>query len=169
MRIGDATSPESLREEFPSVSPVAALLTVLGLVPFVLLGLGALGHDPIPAGRMLSALIDYAALVLGFVGAVHWGLALAPTGIGRQSPRAWLILAVVPMLVGWVALNLEPWMALVLLIVGSVATVLAEREANRRGLLPPGYLWLRYGFAVVSVAMLTTVLTLRLLGQTTVF
>ena len=38
--------------------PVAALLTVLGLVPFLVCGLGALGHDREMAGRMLTALID---------------------------------------------------------------------------------------------------------------
>jgi hypothetical protein len=148
---------------------MSALLAILGLVPFVVCGLGALGHDPVPAGRMLNALIDYAALVLAFAGAVHWGLALSPPGTGRPSPRAWLPLAGVPLLLGWIALNLEDRIALVVLIAASVAMIFGERAADRRGLLPPGYLWLRYGFTVVSVAMLTTVLTLRLLRQTIVF
>jgi hypothetical protein len=151
------------------MSPVAVLLTVLGLVPFVVCGLGALGHNPDPADRMLTLLIDYAALMLSFVGAVHWGFALAPVEPERPRPWLWLALAVVPLLLGWLALTLEPWMALVVLIIGAIATVLGEREAHRRALLPAGYLWLRYGFTVVSVAMLTTVLTLRLLGQTIVF
>jgi heme exporter protein D len=35
--------------------------------------------------------------------------------------------------------------------------------------MPHRYLWLRWGFTVVAVAMLVTVTTLRLLGQTIAF
>ena len=52
---------------------------------------------------------------------------------------------------------------------GVVGAVLAEHEADRRGLMPLHYLWLRWGFTVVAVAMMVTVLTLRLLGQTLIF
>ncbi|MEJ0016598.1 MAG: DUF3429 domain-containing protein [Acetobacteraceae bacterium] len=62
---------------------LAILLTLLGLVPFVGCGLGALGSDPVTATRMLDALISYAAIMLAFAGAVHWGIELQsrqPTG-----------------------------------------------------------------------------------------
>jgi hypothetical protein len=55
------------------------------------------------------------------------------------------------------------------LIVAYIATVLAEHEAGRRNLLPPRYLWVRWGFTVVAVAMLVTVMTLRLAGLTISF
>jgi ABC-type uncharacterized transport system permease subunit len=151
------------------MSSIAVLLTVLGLAPFIACGLAALGPNPQTAARMTTALIDYGALILSFVGAVHWGLVLAPTGTDRRLPAVWMVVAAVPMLLGWLALSLGDDLALVVLIAGSLATVLGERQASRRSLLPPGYLWLRYGFTVVSVAMLTTVLTLRLLGQTIAF
>jgi hypothetical protein len=44
-----------------------------------------------------------------------------------------------------------------------------EQEAAKRGLMPPHYLWLRWGFTIVAAAMMVTVLTLRLLGQTIAF
>jgi ABC-type uncharacterized transport system permease subunit len=117
---------------------------------------------------MMAALIDYGALVLSFVGAVHWGFVLAPSGADRRLPALWMAVAVVPMLLGWLALSVGDDLALAVLIAGSIATVLGERQAGRRPLLPPGYMWLRYAFTVVSVAMLTTVLTLRFLGHTIV-
>lgn len=155
---------------------LAILLSVLGLVPFIVCGLAALGTDPDTAGRMLDALIGYAALALAFVGGVHWGFELEPSQPPRQTPgtgRARLALGVLPLLFGWIALVLPlvvaPWVSLILLIVAYIAAVLVEQEAGRRSLVPPHYLWVRWGFTVVAVAMLVTVVTLRLLGQTISF
>jgi hypothetical protein len=162
--------------------PAAAiLLSILGLVPFIGCGLVALGPNPETAARMLTALLAWGALVLAFTGGLHWGMVLrepaldpplAPESqplIGRHTRIG---LAVLPLLLGWLALLLPlvaaAWLALLLLIVAYIAALLAEHHAARRLLLPARYLWLRWGFTIVTVAMLTTVLTLRLLGQTIV-
>jgi len=53
---------------------LALLLGYAGLVPFVS---GALGIWGIPIGWrpfVLDALLDYAAVILAFMGAIHWGL-----------------------------------------------------------------------------------------------
>jgi len=149
---------------------LAILLSVLGLVPFIACGLAALGSNPVTAARMLDALIAYAAVILAFAGGIHWGFELQSRQPDSSVERARLGLGIVPLLVGWVALLLPlvaaAWIALVVLIAGYIGTVLVEQEAGRRDLLPPRYLWLRWGFTVVAVAMMVTVLTLRLLGQT---
>lgn len=149
---------------------LAILLSVLGLVPFIVCGLGALGPDPIASGRMLSALIGYAAVTLAFAGGIHWGFELQSRQQDAFVQRARLSLGIVPPLAGWIALLLPlampPWVSLVVLIAAYIGTVLAEQEAGKRDLLPPRYLWLRWGFTLVAAAMMITVLTLRLLGQT---
>jgi hypothetical protein len=149
---------------------VAILLTVLGLVPLIVFACGAVGQAPDTAQRMLFALIDYASLALAFAGGVHWGLALLPEAV-RPSLR--LSAGVLPLILAWVALVLAqlmaPWVALTLLIVGYLATVLTEHRAATRLLVPSGYVWLRWGFSVVTVAMLAMVLVLRGIGQTIVF
>jgi hypothetical protein len=159
----------------------AILLSILGLAPFIGCGLAALGPDVGTAGRMLTALIAWGALVLAFSGGVHWGLVLgepatglpaAPggkPGVGRHTRIG---LAAVPLILGWLALLLPlvaaDWLSLLTLIVAYIAALVAEHHCGRRLMLPSRYLWLRWGFTVVAVAMLTTVLTLRLLGQTIV-
>jgi hypothetical protein len=50
---------------------LAILLSVLGLIPFIVCGLAALGPDAETAPRMTVALIGYAAVILAFVGGVH--------------------------------------------------------------------------------------------------
>jgi hypothetical protein len=151
------------------MSPVPIILSLLGLIPFVLCGLGAVGQDPESARRMLLALLEYAALVLAFSGAVHWGLALVSDEQRTRAQHARFGLSVLPLLVGWLALVLTPLIGTAVLIAGYIATLIVERAAARREFLPSGYWWLRLGFTVVAVAMLTTVMTLRLLGQTIVF
>src|SRR5690349_9039757 len=122
---------------------IAALLSLLGLIPVIYFAFGAVGHDPDTAGRMLISLIDYAALILGFSGGVHWGLALAP-----ESARAGIRFGagVLPLIVAWIALVLAqlvaPAVALCVLIVGYLATVLTEHRASQRLLVPPRYVWM---------------------------
>ena len=145
-------------------------LSLLLLVPFIVFGLGAVGHIPQTAERMLIGLIDYAALILGFAGGVHWGLALTP---GAERPALRFGAAIMPLVVAWVGLVvaqlMAPTVALVVLIVGYLATVLTEHRAARRRLVPERYVYWRWAFSIVSVAMMMIVLILRGIGQTIVF
>ncbi len=156
--------------------PLAALLLGLaGLIPFIATALGALGStDGTRAVRSLTALVAYGAVVLAFLGGVHWGFVL-----GVPAPEAYAVraareryrlgLGVLAPLVGWFALLMLlvvgwPELGVAVLIAGFVALVAAEAELRRRGLMPPGYMWLRWGLSIVVVLILATVLTLRLLG-----
>jgi hypothetical protein len=152
---------------------LAILLSVLGLVPLVLCGLAAVGPDTETAARMLNLLIGYAALVLAFAGGVHWGFELQSPHADRWGGRLRLAVPVAALLAGWLALELPmvvaPLGSLIVLIVAYVGAVLVEQRAAKSSLLPPHYLWLRWGFTVPAVAMLVTVFTLRVLGQTIAF
>ena len=149
---------------------LAVLLSVLGLVPFVVCGLAAVGPDAATAERMLHTLISYAAVILAFAGGIHWGLELQSPHADRFTGRARLGASVLAPLIAWIALLLPlviaTWSWLIVLIAAYIGAVLAEQRAAALALLPPRYLWLRWGFTVPAVAMLVTVLTLRLLGQT---
>jgi hypothetical protein len=152
--------------------PLLIVLSVLGLLPYVLCGLAALGPHTANADRMLAALIAWSAVVLAFAGGVHWGFVLRDNAAQPPLHRARVSLAALALIVAWLVLLLPTlgpaWLALLVVIVGYIAALLAEHQAARRDLLPRHYLWLRWGFTVVATAMLITVLTLRLLGQTIV-
>ncbi|HET8996275.1 MAG TPA: DUF3429 domain-containing protein, partial [Acetobacteraceae bacterium] len=79
------------------------LLGLIGLAPFIGCGLAAIGPHASGSDPWLAALIGYAAVVLGFVGGVHWGLVLRePEPQQQQTTR--IGLAVVPLVLGWAAL-----------------------------------------------------------------
>jgi uncharacterized protein DUF3429 len=149
---------------------IAITLSLLGILPLIIFGGGAVGHNPETAERMLVALIDYAALMLAFAGGVHWGLALLPEAV-RPSVR--FFAGVLPMIVGWVGLVLAqlvaPSVALAVLILGYLATVLTEHRAAQRLLVPVRYIWIRWVFSMVAVVMMAIVLILRGIGQTIAF
>jgi hypothetical protein len=150
--------------------PIALFLSLLGLVPLVAFALGAVGHIPETAERMLVALIDYAALLLAFAGGVHWGLALLP---GALRPGVRFAAGVLPLIIAWIGLvaaqMVSPSVTLTVLILGYLATILTEHRAARSLLVPSGYVWLRWGFSAVAVVAMVMVLVLRGIGQTIVF
>ena len=160
---------------------LAIVLGLGGLIPFVGMTVGILFFPAdVPAPRLVPALIDYGAVILSFLGAVHWGLALAGGPVGASPPGASSIivsapsralrlrlgLGVLPSLVGWAALLVvlvgRPLPALLLLVLGFALTTLAETRAARQGLMPPGYLALRHLLTAVVLLCLLAVLVARL-------
>ncbi len=108
----------------PIQPPVAQRLGYLALVPFVL---GALAiwlvrlDDRIFATAALSA---YAAVVVAFLGGIHWGF-----GFRQDAPPPRLFIwGVVPAIVASVALVMQPSAALVIHGVMLVACYLVDRR-----------------------------------------
>lgn len=122
----------------------AIWLGAAGLLPFLATALLSWLLPPETRGIALFALAAYGMVILSFLGAVHWGLALAaPPGEARYAaPR--LGLGVLPALIAWAALLLPPVPGLSLLAGAILVTAAVETLAARRGLVPLGYLRLRW-------------------------
>ena len=150
-----------------SLPPLAIALGAAGILPFVLLGVGSLGGNPQSALTSARGLVGYGAVILAFLGGVHWGFALEEQGDGRAL-RQRLGLGVVPSLIGWAGIFAsviaDPALSLAILIAGFIAVVITEWRAHRRGLVPGGYMVMRWVISVIVVALLTTVMVLRLFG-----
>lgn len=160
--------------------PTALLLGIVGLLPFIGLGIAAVsaGTDA-DNQRYLWGLVGYGAVILAFLGGVHWGFVLHPSALPanmdpttrRDAGR--LALGVLPSIIGWAALMTPllavPEVGLAILIVGYIGTVATEAHWRRRELMPTGYMAMRWGLSVVVVAVLVTVLVLRLIGAKIVF
>lgn len=142
--------PGSARLPFPLL-----WLGLGGLVPFVACTALALGGGPF-AGLAEDALLAYGAVILAFLGAVHWGLALAAPQ-DEAAARARLTLGVLPALIGWAALVSPNWIGFGILVAGFAGTWTAEEAACRAGRLGARYLWLRRGLTLAVVAMLSSV------------
>lgn len=127
----------------------ARLLGYGGLIPFVAT-LGVLLFADAYRDLALTALIAYGAVILTFVGAVHWGIALART----DTPPATLAISVGPSLIAWVALLLSPPQGLVTLLAAFVMLFAYERQALWATAFPGWYQTLRGHLTLGVVAVL---------------
>lgn len=130
---------------YASAAPLLACLAGVGALPEL-------------AERELAQRIalSYGAVLLGFAGAVHWGLALA----GQLSWNGQRIAgAVLPTITGTVALVLGGQRGLALLAVGyGVFWLYEHRTAGQT--LPPAYLAVRRSLSLVVCLLLALTMIL---------
>lgn len=93
---------------------------------------------------VLDALLDYAAVILAFMGAIHWGLAMRGEASDIKA-RLQLGLSVIPPLLGWAALagGLPMALSLPVFLFAFIGLYLADMHAVREGLAPQWYPALR--------------------------
>lgn len=129
-------------------------LGLLGLLPFIAGALAVLLAPDHWGGFARGALIAYGAVILSFLGAVHWGLALRAPPAEAWATPARLVLGVVPSLIGWAALLLLEAASPPLLAAGILATAAMEQWAAGRGLVPGFYMRLRWVLSLGAAACL---------------
>lgn len=129
-----------------------------GLIPF---GVCALLVWVLPRpwpGFALDVQLYYGATILSFLGAAHWGLALAGAGTGGDSRKActWARLgwSVAPALVAWISLIMVPLVGLVTQILAFAAVFFGDIRGVTMGLLPGWYPRLRRPLTAIVVGSL---------------
>jgi len=133
-------------------------LSLAGLLPFMGSGLAAWWAPPAWQVSAIYGFTYYSAVILSFLGGIHWGSAL-------QVPRAdnprRLILAMVPSLIAWPALLFNTVTGLWVLLAGFL--LMGGYDISREGRegFPKWYLILRC-VLTVSVVMLHFVVLGRL-------
>jgi len=129
-----------------------ALVTWLGmggLIPFVGLTVAAMFNGT-AQGWLVRALLDYAAVILSFVGAIHWGFAMSLPDLEPRLQRGLFVWSVVPSLLAWVFLLLPPLVAGIGFIIGFIAHLLRDLNLARHASLPRWYLPLRLRLTTVA-------------------
>jgi len=127
---------------------MASRLGYAGLIPFVLGALLLWVVRPDAHPYVAGALSGYAAVVVSFLGAIHWGFGFVqarPAG----SLFAW---GVVPSLVAWVAVVIPPYAGLVIHGVMLVVCYLVDRRVYP---LHGAAAWLTLRFRLSAVASLS--------------
>lgn len=134
----------------------ALILGFAGLTPFVLGAIGAWVLEAERAGLAIPLQFFYASAILAFLGAVHWGLAMADYGAAATASWSRFGWGVVPALAGWLltALEFEPIQMGMALTLAFPITLAADVLAARRGLAPAWYPALRIPLTVVATLAL---------------
>ena len=143
-----------MAEAHPVAPPApVAWLGYGGVIPFLVLAPASL-LEPAHAALWREALHAYGAVILAFIGALHWGLAMALPGLAPSRRTACFAWSVVPALIAWAALLLPPSFAGPALIAGFLAHCLQDRRLAGRASLPGWYLLLRLRLSTVAVVCL---------------
>ncbi|HYL17828.1 MAG TPA: DUF3429 domain-containing protein [Burkholderiales bacterium] len=129
-----------------------------GLVPLVVIASAMWALPEAYTPTLLFYLTSYAAVMVTFVGAVHWGVSLVHPGMAEQDQSVFMTWSVVPALVGWVSLLLPAKTGLLLLIASFVIQYAADRQLAQRFRMPSWYLRLRTGLTSVAVLCLALAL-----------
>lgn len=140
------------RTDDTPLQPWTRSLGYAGLVPFVGCALVMLAV-PDDGSRHLAAraLLGYGAVILSFLGGVHWGLVL------RNAPAraaGMLAIGVVPSLLGWASLLLPFEQAAALQVAAFGGFWLYEHRVLGPELVPPAYLSLRRWLTLGVIASL---------------
>lgn len=157
---GAEQSAKTTRKSPPSqthVPSAAKWLGALGAIPFVFLGLAGPFIEASIQERAHFGLAAYGAVILSFLGGVHWGLAIADAGSLQSNGATFarLGISVVPSLVGWVALLLSRPIGLLVLAAAFSGLLLVDLHASRKAQTPTWYPKLRWPLTVVVAASLT--------------
>lgn len=92
--------------------------------------------------RALSIQVTYGAVMLSFLGALHWGMEFSGYG-GHQGYRR-LMLGTAPILLGWPTLAMGPTTALVVQWFGFTGLWYADVKATAHGWTPKWYSQYRF-------------------------
>ncbi|KAG1674417.1 hypothetical protein FOA52_012944 [Chlamydomonas sp. UWO 241] len=153
---------QARQDAFNAIPGVPKLLGFAGIIPFLVLTPGvasSLGFpelvDDVAAGQ-----VAYGALIVAFLGAVHWGIAMTSTLSGARAAlaqRERYIWSVFPSLAVWPALMMEPAPGSLCIAFLLGICYMSDRAYASTGSLPPWYLTLRgYLTVTATLSMLAT-------------
>lgn len=138
-----------------TVSPVALRLGYAGLLPFVLGALLTWLVRPDAHPHVVDALAKYGALIVSFLGGIHWGVGMKQSAQSAEShsgSAGAFVWGIVPSLLAWVAVVMPPYAGLALLGALIVLCYLVDRRCY------PVYglrAWMTLRFRLTAVASLS--------------
>ena len=138
-----------------SIPLPARLLGLAGLVPFWACAIAVVFGDDELASSALYAQVAYGALILTFLGGVHWGIALRSGTAPSWGRLGW---GVTPSLVGWAALLMPPAQGLGLLAAGLAIALAVDLETLKEPTAPGWYAKLRRFLTTGALASLLVAL-----------
>jgi len=137
-----------------SFPQAAGVLGFAGALPFVALA-GLSFYDNVNVSlQSIEILRLYGALILSFLGGIHWGLALGAAVPSLAASWRRYAVSVVPALWGWAAMLAPTYRGLIVLAVGFVLLLAYDIFAARGSEAPAWYPRLRLPLTAIVVSCL---------------
>ena len=153
----------SIPKDQKTLKQWANILGYSGTIPFislaVILLLDASSTTPAASGLAVSALHLYGAIILSFLGGLHWGRIACNPDI-KPSDKWFLIYSVIPSLMGWSSYLLSDiWQgAALMLIAGFIISYVIDIRFIRLGAWQSWMKPLRTNLTLIACFSLTVLL-----------
>ncbi|WP_306142428.1 DUF3429 domain-containing protein [Roseibium sp. MMSF_3412] len=131
----------------------AKWLGATGAIPFVATAIVAAFGPENWSAWAVHALAYYGAVILSFLGGIHWGLAISNDGTAKISAVR-LCWSVVPSLIAWGALLLPLFYGLAVLTAAFGLALFVDTRAGTRAVVPSWFPDLRTALSVAVIASL---------------
>ena len=140
---------KSIDEKEKSIVKLANILGYLGLIPFAFSS--SLVWLPKYNEHAQAGLTIYAAVILTFIGAVHWGIVISTKSVKNSTVK--LIFSIIPALISWILLLTSTSHELLMFAVCFVILWWVER-LMMKDLMPSWYIKLRNRLSFFVVILL---------------
>lgn len=147
-------------EEAITKATMANVLGYGGLIPFIALSLASWLQAPLSAWA-ITLLITYAAIILGFMGAIHWGAAL----VSDNSNANVYIASIVSPLLAWAALFMPLLAGFAALIAGFILLYIYDARVSVRLAFTSWYIPLRKRLTIIVSLCLLVALASIIVNQ----
>lgn len=132
-------------------------LGLAGLLPFVMALAGSWLAPGFGQVLAIRAFLYYSAVILSFLGGIHWGIAMMVEAPGSATFRRRLMVSMVPSLIAWPALLIDAMLGAWALMAGFAGVRLYESLDGGRAL--PGWYgrlrtWLTLAVVVCHLLMI---------------
>lgn len=140
----------------PGNQQIAQTLGYAGLIPFITLSIGSWIETP-HSYNSVYALIAYAAIILSFMGAIHWGMAMSKT---ENKQGKYYITSVIPALAAWLSLLLPDVFSLIILLTGFTFLISYDLAVEKSQGFPDWYIPMRIKLTfIVLLCLISTLLS----------
>lgn len=144
--------PES--REIPATRRFAWILGLAGLLPFLSQALFSWLSPPAELTGVLRSQVHYAAAILTFLGALHWGVTLASPGIADGRAVVRMVWSVLPSIFAWIVTLYPVQVSLPLLFGGLLVALVVDWRLYADTPVPRWFMGLRL---VLSIGALGSV------------
>ena len=135
---------------------IARVLGYGGALPFLCGAIAASQQVAVLGLAPAQLLLSYGAIILSFLGGLHWGRVITSSNPNKRSDPAWLIWSVCPSLLGWVALLLPIKFGAVVLSLCFLTALQIDQKLFREQIWPAWMRPLRLHLSLIAVASMTS-------------
>jgi hypothetical protein len=140
------------RSEPTATQRLAWLLGLAGLLPFFGNAFFAWLTSPYEVAGLLRSQVHYTAVILSFLGALHWGVTIASPSLDGSPAGVRMVWSVIPAIYAWVVSLFAPALALPLLLAALPVVFVVDVLFYRHMPVPRWFIVLRAVLTIGATA-----------------